>query len=124
MALLDHQGRIDEIRFLLGDVNTSILPDSTIGRFVTMEEEDYDTGLENQCYVIYNALMKCLLWLVNKSVASTGGVSGGAITKVKEEMGSIKKEIQYSASVNPHLRALGGIYMICIRRILNWSVRH
>lgn len=98
-TLLTHQQRIETIRFLLGDVSTSTISDTAIDYFVTQEEEYYGTGIDGQCYVLYNALLKCLLWLVNKNVSSTGGaVTGGAITKVREKMGSIEKEINYSSS--------------------------
>ena len=99
MALMTHAERIIEVRFLLGDPPTTTISDAVIDRFLTRQEEYYGTDLDNQCYVLYNTCLDCLIYLVKKGVASSGG-SGPttALTKRREKMGSVEIEETYASS--------------------------
>lgn len=99
MALMTHAERIVEVRFLLGDPTTTIISDSVIDRFLTRQEEYYGTGLDNQCYVLYNTCLDCLIYLVNRGVSGSGGsIAGGELTKRREKIGSVEIEETYSSS--------------------------
>lgn len=99
MALLAHAERIVEVRFLLGDPTTTIISDTVIDRLLTRQEEYYGADLDSQCYVLYNTCLDCLIYLVKKDVAGSGG-SGPttALTKRREKVGSVEIEETYASS--------------------------
>lgn len=99
MALMTHAERITEVRFLLGDPSTSTLSDAVIDRFLTRQEEYFGTDLDNQCYVLYNTCLDCLIYLINKGVSSAGGtVAGGELTSREETVGAVKIKETYSST--------------------------
>jgi len=112
MAVLTHAERITEIRFLLGDPSTTVISDTVIDRFLTRQEDDYGTALEEQCVVLYNTCLDCITYLTNKAVSGSGSgatVSGG-ITKRREKIGQAEVEEMYSSSSKTNVSTWNDLY--------------
>lgn len=85
MALLDRAERIAEVRFFLGGVSTTEVPDSIIDRYLDRNEAIYGTSEDAQCLVIYQTVIQLLKYLDIRSNTRQGddrGIVNGRMEKV------------------------------------------
>lgn len=82
---------IDRVRFLLGGISETILPDDIILLLIQMSDETTD------CEIVYDVLLESLLWLIRKALI-TSGSSGGVFKEREEQRGKTRIRVQYGDS--------------------------
>lgn len=99
---------IERVRFLLGSVSDSILPDPIIQIIVDYCRVKHPS---NDCELIYCVLLDSLLWLIRNSLQNSGS-TGGAIEEREEVNGRRKIRIKYGAGagVNPVIEPWTELY--------------
>lgn len=83
---MTHEERIIYVRVILGNISTTLLPDTTIDLFLSRWELyfDVDNKPEQEPYVLWNTCVSCLQWLIASTTAS-----GDISTSRSEKVGDI-----------------------------------
>lgn len=89
---MTEQEIIDRVRFLLGGIPDSVLPDATISFITTTCNKPTD------CEIVYCVLLESLLYLYKKSLTDQAYQVGNVIRQEEEE-GDVRIDIEYSESL-------------------------
>ena len=89
---MTEQEIIDRVRFLLGDIPSSVLPDATLSYIITTCDKPTD------CEKVYCVSLESLLYLYKKSLTDQAYQVGNVIRQ-KEEEGDVEIDIEYSTTV-------------------------
>ncbi len=87
------------IRFWLGNLEESQISSADMQILIAMEVGKY--GNTAICKVTYYSTLAVLRWLIREGAkGSSGSVGGGAISKVKEQVGKRVKEVTYDVGTS------------------------
>ncbi|AHK11537.1 hypothetical protein S140_130 [Shewanella sp. phage 1/40] len=107
---LDVSAISEEIRFLLGGLSITIMPDVTLNKIVQRNIEKYGDVDENLCIVTYKSLLDTLQYLINAQAAGSAGSGGGSVLSIEEEIGKRRIKKTFSDGSNGTETGWEGLY--------------
>ncbi len=89
---------IDDVRFWLGNLPTSVITDADMTRLI---EHVMETTSHTDCDILYYSTLETLRWLSRKSEQGSAGSAGsGSLKKKTEEIGSVKVTEEWDVGVS------------------------